>query len=220
MSEYNSLMLKDTKPLFVCPQCETPVKLMDTRCPACGVNLALAAAQAERKLLSAEPVTPGAPYIADMHLPRFGEFLMKKRIITESQLETALTRQKSLAAKSWRSTIGQILLEMGMVTIEQLDEAGREQLQYLHTALHDSNHALEQQTERVHQLQKTISRLIEYNQFRIKFLSGISQEMQSLLADVKAGKDKEQALGRLNELASELTRFAISVEGDKESQSE
>jgi len=178
----------------------------------------LAAAQAERKLLSTEPVTPGAPYQADLNLPRFGEFLVKKGVITESQLETALTRQRSLTAKSWRSTIGQILLEMGAVTTEQLDDAGREQLRYLQTALRDSSSQIEQQTEHAHELQKTINRLIEYNQFRIKFLSGISQEIQLLLADLKAGANKEQSLERLNELANELTRFAIGVTGDEESQ--
>ncbi|MBI3240717.1 MAG: hypothetical protein HYZ49_00270 [Chloroflexi bacterium] len=213
-------MSSETKPLFVCPQCETPVKLLDTRCPSCGVNLALAAAQAERRLLAAEAFVPGSPYLADMHLPRFGEFLVRRGVITESQLEAALARQKSLTTQSWRSTIGQILLEMGMATIEQLDEAGREQQQYLHSALQDSNRQLEQQTERVRELQKTINRLIEYNQFRVKFLSGVSQEMQSLVAEAQAGQNKERALGRMNELAGELTRFAASVKDDNEAKAE
>lgn len=210
-------MLTKTKPLFVCPQCETPVKLMDTNCPSCGVNLALAAAQAERRILPAEPFVPGAPYVADTHLPRFGEFLVKKGAITESQLEAALARQKTLAAQSWQRTIGQILLEMGAVTTEQLDEAGREQSQHLQTMLHDSNHHLEEQSGQVRELQETINKLIEFNQFRVKFLSEVSHEMQSLLADVKAQKNVEQAIERLYELANELTRFAESASGEAES---
>jgi hypothetical protein len=189
---------------------------MDTNCPSCGVNLALAAVQAERKILPAEPFVPGAPYVADTNLPRFGEFLVKKGAITELQLDTALARQKTQAAQSWQRTIGQILLEMGAVTTEQLDEAGREQSQYLQTVLHDSNHHLEEQSERVRELQETINKLIEFNQFRVKFLSEVSREMQSLLADVKAQKNVEQAIERLYELVNELTRFAESAKGEDE----
>jgi predicted amidophosphoribosyltransferase len=108
---------------LVCPQCSAPVKVDDSQCPRCGVDLALAAALAERQVLASLPRARDLPFVADVILPRFGEFLLNHRYITEDQLHAALIRQHESAAAGRKITIGQILLEMSAVTREQLEWA-------------------------------------------------------------------------------------------------
>lgn len=67
---------------FACPQCRTPVRAGDILCPHCGVSLALAAVLAKRQVLAAMPAEAGAPYQADLILPRFGEYLVTQGHIT------------------------------------------------------------------------------------------------------------------------------------------
>ena len=225
-------MLSKTRPLYVCPECQTAVKLNDINCPSCGVNLALAAVRAERQLLSAESAAPTALYDADLHLPRLGELLVKDGDITEAQLEAALARQKTLAAQSWQKTIGQILLEMGAVTREHLDVAIQTQLRGLQEALQESAHQAEQQSERAHELEGTLEKLNEFSELQANFLLRHSQEFHTLLIDLKtytaalgdesvravltteqrlALESFNAAIGRLSVLADELSEFSASA---------
>src|SRR6188474_2430764 len=68
---------------FVCPQCSSAVKPEEVHCPVCKVDLALAAALAERQVLAIKAVPAGSFYVADIILPRFGEFLLQNGDITE-----------------------------------------------------------------------------------------------------------------------------------------
>src|SRR5574341_2511449 len=83
---------------LVCPQCGAPVTVDDSQCPRCSVDLALAAALAERQVLASLPPAPDRPFVADVILPRFGEFLLNQHYITEDQLHPAPTRQHDSAA--------------------------------------------------------------------------------------------------------------------------
>ena len=104
-------------------------------CPACGIDVALAAVLLERQALGVIPAAPGTPFVGDAMLSRFGEFLMKRGYITSGQLEAALGRQRELAGTGVRETLGQVLLEMGVMTREQLELASVEQVQELQSAL-------------------------------------------------------------------------------------
>ncbi len=110
--------LPQTAPLYQCPQCRTPVRASDKTCPACGVNLALAAVLAERQTLVNRPADT-LPPLAD--LPRFGEFLVRQGYLSPNQLQAGLTRQREAATLGVTKTIGQVLLEMGVVTRDQSD---------------------------------------------------------------------------------------------------
>jgi archaellum component FlaC len=178
------MFMSDTN--TTCPQCGKPIKVEDTHCKSCGVNIAVAISMLELKIISVStrPVIFGEPYETDIHLTRLGEFLVKNGDITESQLQAALERQKSASARSWRRSLGQVLLEMGAVSREQLDLAALQQMRELRERLNESITKRDQKVERPS-----------------KKLSGIRHtlsELQSSLRHVKAA-NSALAKAKLNE---------------------
>ena len=106
-----------------CPKCGQPVTSGEATCSHCGVDVALAAVLMERRALSMLPAEPGMPFVGDVMLSRFGEFLTSKRYITAAQLDAGLDRQQEMAGRGVRETLGQVLLEMRVLTREQLELA-------------------------------------------------------------------------------------------------
>lgn len=219
---------------FACPQCRTPVRAGDITCPNCGMSLVLAAVLAERQVLAAMPAEAGAPYAADLILPRFGEFLVTNGDITEAQLQSALARQREEAARGVQKTIGQTLLEMGLVMREQLDRASLQQVQQLQNAFHHIIHQLEQHaTQRTHELQQALQQLTELNELKANFVASISHELRTPLVPIKGYTDLlasgslgplsemqtealkvvTRSIARLEELLNALIQFASSVKG-------
>src|SRR5204862_5300562 len=133
----------------------------------CKVELALAAALAERQVLAMKDAPAGSFYVTDIILPRFGEFLLKNGDITEAELEMALARQQEMGAQNRRETIGQILLKMGALTREKLDLASIQQVRQLQNALQQSNRQLEERvTARTQELKQALQKLAELNQLK------------------------------------------------------
>ena len=224
----------ETRSTFACPQCRAPIRAGDITCPNCGVSLALAAVLAERQVLSAMPVEAGKPYEADIILPRFGEFLVTNGDITEAQLHAALTRQREEAAQGAQKTIGQTLLEMGLVTRDQLDRASLQQVQQLQTAFHHIIGQLEAHAgQRTRELQQALQQLTELNEVKANFVASISHELRTPIVPIKGYTDllangslgplsemQSEALqvvtrsvARLEELLNALIQFASSVKG-------
>lgn len=220
---------------LICPQCRARVQPGDASCPACGIDLAMAAALAERETLAALPAAPRAPYVADVILPRFGEFLLQNGHITTPQLEAALARQAELALGGRRQTIGQILFEMGAVTRDALDRASIQQIQELQSALRESNRLLDERLrERTRELQDALQSLTELSELKANFVSNISHELRTPLAKIKAahGLLASEALGsisadqrdtldvttrgieELERLVNDLIRFASTLTGE------
>jgi len=218
-----------------CPKCGQPVTSGEATCSHCGVDVALAAVLMERRALSMLPAEPGMPFVGDVMLSRFGEFLTSKRYITAAQLDAGLDRQQEMAGRGVRETLGQVLLEMRVLTREQLELASVEQVQELQNALRQANAQLEQRVaDRTRELQDAYRRLSELDQLKGNFISNVSHELRTPLTKIKgfnallaAGDlgpltaDQQQAIevmGRgvaeLERLVGDLIQFATGARGE------
>ena len=196
----------------VCPRCGATVDAGLAACPGCGIDVALAAVLLERQALSVIPAEPGTPFVGDAMLSRFGEFLMKQGYITAGDLEAALGRQRELAGTGVRQTLGQVLLEMRVMTREQLELASVEQVQELQSALRSANAQLEQRVaDRTRELEQAYRKLTELDQLKGNFISNVSHELRTPLTKIK-GFNALLAAGDLGPLTDEQ-RQAVDVMG-------
>jgi signal transduction histidine kinase len=222
-------------PPLRCPQCKSPIAPGDRFCHVCGVDLAFATLLAEREVLSGIPAAPNEPYVADAHLPRLGEYLLRNGTITQAQLEQALHQQAQQARHGRQQTIGQTLLELGAVSRKTLDQALVQQIQELQNALLDSNRELERRVaERTAELRRALERMAELNQLKANFVSNVSHELRTPLAQIKgyASLLADNSLGavtgeqsnalavvlkasdRLQQLVDDLIQYAASARGE------
>ncbi|MFO7693060.1 MAG: HAMP domain-containing sensor histidine kinase [Vicinamibacterales bacterium] len=193
-----------------CPRCGAVVAAGLASCPACGIDVALAAVLLERQALSVMPAAPGTPFVGDAMLSRFGEFLTKRGYITSGELEAGLARQRELAGSGSRETLGQVLLEMRVMTREQLELASVEQVQELQSALRAANAQLEQRVaDRTRELEQAYKKLTELDRLKGNFISNVSHELRTPLTKIK-GFNALMAAGDLGPLTDEQ-RQAVEV---------
>jgi len=198
--------------VFSCPQCLAPVTGREVVCPQCGIGLALAATLAERQVLAAAPPS-SKPYVADVILPRFGEFLLSNGYITETQLTEGLALQREAATRGPSPTIGQVLIQMGVVTRDQLDVASMQQVRQLQNALQESNRQLEHRVaRRTQELQQALQKLAELSELKANFVSNISHELRTPLTHIQ-GYNSLVANGSLGQLnAQQRQALAVSAQ--------
>ena len=195
---------------FICPQCQAKVNACEVVCPECGVDLAWAAALAERQVLAAMPAAAGATNKGDVLLPRFGEYLLRRGYITDPQLQAALTRQREAALLGSPQTIGQALFEMGAVSREQLDLASIEQVKQLQEALQASNRHLERRVnERTLALQQALQQLAALSELKANLVGNLSHNLRSPVVPIQ-GYGTLLAYERLGPL-TEAQREAVDI---------
>lgn len=220
---------------LICPQCGWLVNRQDRECPGCGVNLALAAGLAERALTVGFATLTAMPVAPEILVPRLGEILLERGVLTQEQLQAALERHKELAEAGKPCLFGRLLRELGLVNQEILDQVVTEQILKLQQALQVSNQQLEQRVrERTSDLQNALTKLSELSEMKANFISNISHELRTplthikgylnLLADGSLGpltEEQTSALDvlqrsemRLEQLIEDLIQFSLVSRGE------
>ncbi len=147
------------------------------------------------------PVTHSATLTPEILVPRLGDALVEKGLISAEQNQKALEYQAQLRKESKDLTLGQILVVLGFIDREALDHVVTEQIITLRAALQDANHNLERRVEqRTAELQLALKKLSELNQLKANFISNISHELRTPLTHVKGYLDllASRDLGPIN----------------------
>ncbi|HVP20444.1 MAG TPA: ATP-binding protein [Anaerolineaceae bacterium] len=171
----------------------------------------------------------------EMLVPRLGDALVEKGILTADELQKALFTQEEMRANGKLLRLGQVLDEMGLVDKITLDSVIAEQILSLRAALEDANAQLERRViERTAQLQDALQKLSELNQVKSNFVANISHELRTPLTHLKgylelllngdlgtlsedqlhAMKTMSRASDRLNRLIEDLIAFSMAERGD------
>lgn len=171
----------------------------------------------------------------EMLIPRMGEYIVQKGLITDEQLHQALAYQQEKIATGEHCLIGHALMDLKMLDRIALDEVITEQIIQLRSALQSSNRSLEQRVrERTAELNEALRRLSELNQMKANFVANISHELRTPLTHVKGylellvteslgGISEEQrhallvsqrATGKLESMIEDLIMFSLASRGE------
>src|SRR5919106_1315026 len=122
----------------------------------------------------------------EMLVPRLGEYLIQKGLISAEELQKALDYQQETTAKGNPILLGQALLDLKLLERADLDQAVTEQIIQLRSALQAANRTLERRVEeRTAELQKALERVSELSQLKANFVSNISHELRTPLTHIK-----------------------------------
>ena len=122
----------------------------------------------------------------EMLVPRMGEYLVQKGLVSADDLQKALDYQQEEMAKGNSILLGQALIDIKFLKRSQLDQAVTEQILQLRSALQAANRTLERRVEeRTAELQKALERVSELSQLKANFISNISHELRTPLTHIK-----------------------------------
>jgi two-component system sensor histidine kinase BarA len=168
-------------------------------------------------------------------VPRLGDYLVEKGLLKQEDLKRALKVQQELQTGGKHVLMGQVLLEMKLISRAALDQAVTEQILQLRTALQETNQQLERRVqERTAELQDALKRLSELNQLKSNIIANVSHEFRTPLTHIKGylelliteslgplTTDQSNALGvmrksseRLEELIDQLLQFSVASQGE------
>ena len=218
-----------------CPRCNRLIKSQAHYCEFCGVDLAIAAAVAERDLLPGNEPAPPLTISPEILVPRLGDYLRERGVLSEADLQKALTYQQELSQQGESILVGEALVRLNIINRETLDAVVTEQILQLQSALQDANRTLEKRVlERTSELQRALKRLAELNQLKSNFISNISHELRTPLTHIKGylellhdgdlgaleetqKRAVEVALrssAKLEKLIEDLLQFSLAVRGE------
>jgi signal transduction histidine kinase len=226
-------MPSDT-PVILCPQCGAPINAAARFCSGCGIDISVITLLLEHSAATAMEAQAGSS-ASEVLVPRLGEFLVSRKLISDQQLQKALRYQKEQAAQATGKMLGETLIELGLISRPDLERAIVAQVLDLQAALQASNRQLaERVAERTAELEQALKKINEINHLKVDFVSNISHELRTPLAQIKgyivmmaegmlgdldpdqtdAMKSALQATDRLQQLIDDLIRFASAARGE------
>ncbi|MDD5369689.1 MAG: ATP-binding protein [Anaerolineaceae bacterium] len=176
-----------------------------------------------------------APLTPEVLVPRLGDYLVERGLLSETDLEAALLRQSEERRQGKSILIGEVLIELGLINRVTLNTAVTEQIIQLRAALQDTNQQLERRVQqRTQELQNALQKLSELNQLKSNFIANISHELRTPLTHIKGyvelllsgamGALVEQqskalmvvqrSTERLETQIEDLIRFSLASRGD------
>jgi signal transduction histidine kinase len=119
-------------------------------------------------------------------VPRLGDALVEKGLLTPEQLQDALDVQNKARKTGVSPLLGQLLVELGYIGQSNLDQVVTSQILKLQTALQQSNLTLEHRVqERTAELEKAYLKLSELSKLKGNFISNISHELRTPMTHLK-----------------------------------
>ncbi len=124
-----------------------------------------------------------SPLSLELLVPKMGDYLVEKGLITQEQLTLALQEQEKSRNRQGKSPLlGKILVQKGFITQENLDRAIAEQILQYQSALQEANQKLEQRVkERTAELEKALEQLHSLNELKSNLVANISHELRTPL---------------------------------------
>ncbi len=122
----------------------------------------------------------------ELLVPRIGDYLVDRGIITSEDLQKALFLQFENEKSNNPKLLGQILVEMELIDQITLDQIITEQIINLKNALEDSNKHLERRVEqRTFELEAALQENKRLNEIKSNLISNISHELRTPLTHIK-----------------------------------
>lgn len=220
---------------LTCPNCGLPVDSQARYCDHCSVDLAIAAVLAEQRMMLPTTLSSGLPMAPEILVPRIGDYLIERGLLTPDGLHRALAYQEAQSRSGKALLLGQALLALGLIDREILDQVVTAQILELQNALNSANQNLKQRVEeRTQELQHALERLAELNQLKSNFIANISHELRTPLTHIKGYLDllgeqglgplapsqadaitvMKRAEGRLERLIEDLIQFSMAAKGE------
>jgi signal transduction histidine kinase len=152
------------------------------------------------------------PLKPEILVPRVGEYLIEKGLVTQEQVDLALTRQSDLRGMTGTQLTGELLVSMGFLSQKSLDVAITELLIQLRSSLEESNDQLELRVkERTAELEKALEQLSSLNELKANLVANISHELRTPLTHLKGYLDLILG-GEFGTLTSEQENVLVVVQ--------